>query len=67
VVTIGGKPATVQFSGLTPPYVGLYQVNVQVPTGLTPGNQPITIANGGATSPSQTAGSSPQTIVLPVK
>ncbi len=67
VVTIGGKPATVQFSGLTPPYVGLYQVNVQVPTGLTSGNQPITIAIGGATSPSQTAGSSPQTIVLPVK
>ena len=67
VVTIGGKAATVQFAGLTPPYVGLYQVNVQVPTGLTSGNQPITISIGGVTSPAQTAGSSPQTIVLPVK
>ncbi len=64
VVTIGGKPATVQFSGLTPPYVGLYQINVQVPTGLTAGNQPITIAIGGATSPTQAGG---QTISLPVK
>ncbi|MDR3700146.1 MAG: S8 family serine peptidase [Candidatus Sulfopaludibacter sp.] len=67
VVTIGGQPATVSFSGLAPGFVGEYQVNVQVPTGLTSGNQPITIAIGGATSPSQTAGSSPQTIVIPVK
>ena len=67
VVTIGGKQATVQFSGLTPGYVGLYQINVQVPTGLTAGNQPITVTIGGATSPAQTSGSSPQTIVIPVK
>jgi uncharacterized protein (TIGR03437 family) len=30
-VTIGGAPATVQFSGLAPGTVGLYQVNVLVP------------------------------------
>jgi minor extracellular serine protease Vpr len=67
VVTIGGQPAQVIFSGLSPGFVGLYQVNVYVPSGLSAGNQPITIAIGGNTSPSQTAGSSPQTIILPVK
>jgi uncharacterized protein (TIGR03437 family) len=67
VVTIGGQPAQVIFSGLSPGFVGLYQVNVYVPSGLSAGNQPITIAIGGNTSPSQTAGGSPQTIMLPVK
>jgi minor extracellular serine protease Vpr len=67
VVTIGGQTAQVIFSGLSPGFVGLYQVNVTVPSGLSAGNQAITIAIGGQTSPAQTAGSSPQTIVLPVK
>jgi len=67
VVTIGGQPATVSFSGLAPGIVGEYQVNVAVPTSIGAGNQPITIAIGGQTSPSQTAGSSPQTIMIPVK
>jgi uncharacterized protein (TIGR03437 family) len=30
-VTIGGQPATVSFSGLSPGFVGLYQVNAQIP------------------------------------
>jgi uncharacterized protein (TIGR03437 family) len=67
VVTIGGQTAQVIFSGLSPGFVGLYQVNVYVPSGLSAGNQAITIAIGGQTSPAQTAGSSPQTIMLPVK
>lgn len=67
VVTIGGQTAQVIFSGLSPGFVGLYQVNVYVPSGLSAGNQPITIAIGGNTSPAQTVGSSPQTIMLPVK
>jgi uncharacterized protein (TIGR03437 family) len=67
VVTIGGQTAQVLFSGLAPGFVGLYQVNVNVPSGLSAGNQAITIAIGGNTSPAQTAGSSPQTIILPVK
>ena len=36
-VRIGGIAATVSFSGLSPGTVGEYQVNVQVPAGVTPG------------------------------
>ncbi len=36
-VTIGGKTATVQFSGLAPGFVGLLQVNATVPQDVTPG------------------------------
>jgi uncharacterized protein (TIGR03437 family) len=36
-VTVGGIPAEVLFSGLTPGYAGLYQVNIQVPANLAPG------------------------------
>jgi 6-phosphogluconolactonase len=38
VVMIGGQPAPVSFSGLTPSYVGLYQVNAQVPSGAPSGS-----------------------------
>ena len=31
VVTIGGKQALVYFSGLAPGYVGLWQLNIQIP------------------------------------
>ena len=51
-VTIGGKPATVTFSGLAPGYTGLYQIDAQVPGGITPGNQvPVVISISGQTSP----------------
>jgi uncharacterized protein (TIGR03437 family) len=50
-VTVGGVPAVVQFSGLAPGFAGLYQVNVQVPSGVTPGDAvPISVAIGGVTS-----------------
>jgi uncharacterized protein (TIGR03437 family) len=48
--SIGGQPATVQFSGLTPLSVGLYQVNAVVPTGLSSGPQQVTISVGGVAS-----------------
>jgi len=36
-VTIGGEPAPVVFSGLAPGFVGLYQVNAEVPAEAPPG------------------------------
>jgi len=51
LVTIGGAPAQVQFSGLAPGYVGLYQVNAIVPSGSATGNTvPVFLSIGGATS-----------------
>jgi uncharacterized protein (TIGR03437 family) len=42
--TIGGVNAPVTFAGLTPGLAALYQVNVQVPSGVTPGSAvPIVI------------------------
>ena len=49
-VTIGGQPAAVSYSGLAPGFVGLYQINAQVPSGLAAGNQPVIITIGSAQS-----------------
>jgi uncharacterized protein (TIGR03437 family) len=35
---VGGVPAKVSFSGLSPLLVGVYQVNIVMPSGVTPGN-----------------------------
>ncbi len=49
-MTIGGVPITPSFSGLAPGFVGLYQVNAQVPQSVTPGNAVAVVitANGVA-------------------
>jgi uncharacterized protein (TIGR03437 family) len=50
-VTIGGILANVTFFGLTPGFVGLYQVNAQVPAGLPAGNAvPVVLTIGGQPS-----------------
>jgi uncharacterized protein (TIGR03437 family) len=48
IVTIGGTKATVSFSGLAPGFVGLYQVNAEVPEGLSAGNQAVVVEISGA-------------------
>ncbi len=50
-VTIGGIPAHVVFSGLTPGLVGLYQINVLVPASAPIGSAvPVAISVNGAPS-----------------
>jgi uncharacterized protein (TIGR03437 family) len=52
MVTIGGKNAPVAFSGLAPGFVGLYQIDATVPSGVTPGNQvPVVVSIAGQTGP----------------
>jgi uncharacterized protein (TIGR03437 family) len=49
--TIAGLSANVVFSGLAPGFVGLYQVNVQVPAGVAAGAAaPVALTIGGTTS-----------------
>jgi uncharacterized protein (TIGR03437 family) len=50
VVYFGATTASPSFSGLAPGFVGLYQVNVQVPTGLLSGTLPLAITSGGSYS-----------------
>ena len=48
--TIGTQTAQVLFAGLTPGLVGVLQVNVMVPAGMTTGSYPLTITVGGQAS-----------------
>ena len=49
--TVGGKAAAVQFAGLAPNFVGLYQVNVQIPEGVAAGSAvPLVLYQNGIAS-----------------
>jgi uncharacterized protein (TIGR03437 family) len=51
VVTIGGIQVVPSFSGLAPTFVGLYQINVQVPPSAQPGSAvPVAVSINGAPS-----------------
>jgi uncharacterized protein (TIGR03437 family) len=48
---MGGVPAVVNFAGLSPQFSGVYQVNVVVPSGISPGSAvPVQLQIGGVTS-----------------
>lgn len=50
-VTIGGVAATVEFSGLAPGFVGLWQLNVRIPANAPTGNAvPLIVSVDGRTS-----------------
>jgi uncharacterized protein (TIGR03437 family) len=52
-VTMAGIQAKVLYSGLAPGFAGLYQVDVQVPNGITPGNDiPLILTLPSGTSDS---------------
>jgi uncharacterized protein (TIGR03437 family) len=51
VVLVGGLNAQVQFSGLSPQFVGVNQLNIVVPNVPAGNNVPIQIQMGGITSP----------------
>ncbi|MBM3744650.1 MAG: hypothetical protein FJW34_02500 [Acidobacteria bacterium] len=49
-VLIGGRPAEVQYSGLAPGWLGLYQVNARVPDGVPSGAASLGLSIGGQRS-----------------
>jgi len=51
VVTIGGMPATVSYSGMSPQFFGVYQLNIVVPQGVAPSKAvPVQLQIGGAST-----------------
>jgi uncharacterized protein (TIGR03437 family) len=53
-VLVGGVSAPVDFSGLSPQFVGVNQVNIRIPSGVAAGNTvPLQISMGGLTSTNQ--------------
>jgi uncharacterized protein (TIGR03437 family) len=49
-VTVGGVAATVLFSGLTPGYVGPYQINFQLASKTPAGDDDLIVTSGSGTS-----------------
>ena len=50
MLTLDGNTVSVLFAGLTPGFVGLYQVNFQVPPEMTSGNHELLLTQSGTAS-----------------
>jgi len=54
IVTVESQPANVVFAGLTPGFVGLYQINFQVPSNAPSGDLEVDVTqNGVAANPTE--------------
>lgn len=54
--TIGNQAARVLYAGLAPGFVGLNQINVEIPQGLAAGTQPLIVRSGAVASNSVLVG-----------
>jgi uncharacterized protein (TIGR03437 family) len=50
-LTIGGKPVTPSYVGVTPGSAGLYQLNATIPAGLAAGNSAVVLTINGVSTP----------------
>jgi adhesin/invasin len=50
-VRVDGRVAEVRFAGLTPGFIGLYQINFVVPAGTRAGRVPFVLEADGVSSP----------------
>jgi uncharacterized protein (TIGR03437 family) len=50
-VTLGGTGCDVQYAGLAPGFVGVYQVNFRAPPSIATGSQTLALIAGGVISP----------------
>ena len=53
-VTVGGLPATVVFSGIAPGFPGLYQIDFQVPAGVSGDDVPVAVSIVGSPADTRT-------------
>jgi uncharacterized protein (TIGR03437 family) len=58
IVTLNGNPVDIAFDGLTPGSVGLYQINLQIPSDLADGTATIVVTQSGFAS---------NAVTLPIK
>jgi uncharacterized protein (TIGR03437 family) len=53
-VTVGGLPVKVLFSGMSPGFAGLYQIDFQVPDGVTGDDIPVVVSISGSPTDTRT-------------
>ena len=53
-ITVGGLPAKILFSGITPGLTGEYQIDFQVPAGITGDDVPVVFSMGSSPTDTRT-------------
>jgi uncharacterized protein (TIGR03437 family) len=59
-LTVGGFPVTPVFSGMAPGFAGLYQIDFQVPTGVTGDDVPVVLSISGSPTDTRTMSIQPK-------